>query len=35
MTSGAENGVVIEVALDQSVLDLTPSPKATQKALGK
>ena len=35
VTSGAENGVVIEVALDQSVLDLTPSPKATQKALGK
>ena len=33
--SGAENGVLIEVALDSAHLDLTPSPKATQKALGK
>ena len=32
--SGAENGVLIEVALDSAHLDLTPSPKATQKALG-
>lgn len=35
VNSGAENGVVIEVALEASILDLTPSPKATQKALGK
>jgi hypothetical protein len=35
VNSGAENGVKIEVALVETTLDLTPSPKATQKALGK
>ncbi len=35
VNSGAENGVLIEVALEAATLDLTPSPKATQKALGK
>lgn len=34
VNSGAENGVMIEVALEAATLDLTPSPKATQKALG-
>ncbi len=35
VNSGAENGVTIEVALEAEILDYTPSPKATQKQLGK
>ena len=35
VNSGAENGVTIEVSLEAEILDYTPSPKATQKQLGK
>ena len=35
VTSGAENGVMIEIAFDDSLFDGSPTVQATQKTLGK